>query len=157
MIFHIRISNTCLPFLRSLTWIFHKLVVFWSLSVDVLMSPVSQHFKCLWRVVEKICQHRQKWTRSWEISRLCRRFLLRYDNSIPLIWIGYNDHLEFFFLTIRLKISMQLPGVDPNDPSVKDLIASLQGQPEVRIVILCFLASDELARLNYVIKPAKGK
>lgn len=25
----------------------------------------------------------------------------------------------------------QLPGVDPNDPSVKDLLASLQGQSEV--------------------------
>ncbi|KAJ0076482.1 hypothetical protein Patl1_36047 [Pistacia atlantica] len=28
-------------------------------------------------------------------------------------------------------ILTSLPGVDPNDPSVKDLIASLQGQPEV--------------------------
>ncbi|KAJ0076560.1 hypothetical protein Patl1_36049 [Pistacia atlantica] len=27
-------------------------------------------------------------------------------------------------------ILTSLPGVDPNDPSVKDLIASLQGQPE---------------------------
>ena len=31
-------------------------------------------------------------------------------------------------LTISL---LQLPGVDPNDPSVKDLLASLQGQSEV--------------------------
>jgi hypothetical protein len=31
---------------------------------------------------------------------------------------------------------LQLPGVDPNDPSVKELLASLQGQSEV---CSCFL------------------
>lgn len=36
----------------------------------------------------------------------------------------YRQHI----MTILL---LQLPGVDPNDPSVKDLLASLQGQSEV--------------------------
>lgn len=39
-----------------------------------------------------------------------------------------------FFLSgyiIVLSFFQQLPGVDPNDPSLKDLLASLQGESEV--------------------------
>lgn len=34
---------------------------------------------------------------------------------------------------------LQLPGVDPNDPSVKDLLASMQSQSEVSLLIYIYI------------------
>lgn len=53
-----------------------------------------------------------------------------------------SDEEDFFFLpTVLDGLVLQLPGVDPNDPSVRELVASFQ-QEEVffslrRIVLFC--------------------
>lgn len=44
-----------------------------------------------------------------------------------MIYLCFLDSLYGVFM-IR-----QLPGVDPNDPSVKDLLASMQSQSEVSV------------------------
>jgi len=38
-----------------------------------------------------------------------------------------------FFARSNNSLLLQLPGVDPNDPSVKDLLASMQNQSEVSL------------------------
>lgn len=62
--------------------------------------------------------------------KLCRG-KLKYQNGEkrePKYFIFQESHLYLLMLVL------QLPGVDPNDPSVKDLLASMQNQPDVRSI-----------------------
>jgi len=50
-----------------------------------------------------------------------------------------------------IDLLLQLPGVDPNDPHVKDLLASMQNQSEVSYEFLIYLWLMKVNRRQKVI------
>jgi hypothetical protein len=59
--------------------------------------------------------------------------------DIPPSAPGNTDLVEWYAIGFALSnnsLFLQLPGVDPNDPSVKDLLASMQNQSEVSLLLL---------------------
>lgn len=57
---------------------------------------------------------------------------------------GFSSGIMRCCLLLFLMIVMlvQLPGVDPNDPSVKDLLASMQNQSEVGFNLVLKLSTS---------------
>lgn len=90
------------------------------------------------------------------VSSILASVSIRSILSLPCI-ASLNESDHFLISEIlSLFYHQQLPGVDPNDPSVKDLLASMQNQSEVSLcrmgrgswhadfVLLCSIMSTYL-------------
>lgn len=68
--------------------------------------------------------------------------------SLWILWFTTISNFLMPQLSGKKKIFfsclLQLPGVDPNDPSVKDLLASLQGQSEVCLWLNIFFFPETI-------------